>query len=109
MVEFLLGRKGGGTSILRRFKASFFLRSGPNRGRSPVEWGDFPYVRSSVLPSVLRLGWLAGPQIWLDGPQARLAGPQIWLDGPQARLAGPQARLAGPQIWLSVTIYIRTV
>ena len=24
--------------------------SGPNRGRSPVEWGDFPYVRSFVCP-----------------------------------------------------------
>ena len=26
--------------------------SGPDRGRSPVEWGDFPYVRPSVHPSV---------------------------------------------------------
>ena len=24
--------------------------SGPDRGRSPVEWGDFPSVRSSVRP-----------------------------------------------------------
>ena len=24
-----------------------FLGSGPDRGRSPVEWGDFPFVRSS--------------------------------------------------------------
>ena len=33
-----------------------FLGSGPDRGRSPVEWGDFPYVRlfvhTSVRPSV---------------------------------------------------------
>ena len=27
--------------------------SGPGRERSPVEWGDFPSVRSSVHPSVL--------------------------------------------------------
>ena len=26
--------------------------SGPNRGRSPVEWGDFPFVRPSVRLSV---------------------------------------------------------
>ena len=28
-----------------------FLGSGPDRGRSPVEWGDFPFVRSSVRSS----------------------------------------------------------
>ena len=26
--------------------------SGPDRGQSPVEWGDFPFVRPSVRPSV---------------------------------------------------------
>ena len=93
--------------------------SGPDRGRSPVEWGDFPYVRPSVRPYVrpyvcsplwaiqpgLRPsqpglkpepGWLAGPQIWLAWPQAWLARPQAWLAGPQAWLAGPQAWLDGP-------------
>ena len=30
----------------------FFLGSGPGRGRSPVEWGDFPFVRLSVCPFV---------------------------------------------------------
>ena len=29
-----------------------FLGSGPDRGQSPVEWGDFPSVRTSVRPSV---------------------------------------------------------
>ena len=29
-----------------------FLGSGHDRGRSPVEWGDFPSVRPSVHPSV---------------------------------------------------------
>ena len=29
-----------------------FLGSGPDRGQSPVEWGDFPYVRPSVRPYV---------------------------------------------------------
>ena len=27
-----------------------FLGSGPGRGRSPVEWGDFPSIRTSVHP-----------------------------------------------------------
>ena len=29
-----------------------FLGSGPDRGQSPVEWGDFPYFRSFVCPFV---------------------------------------------------------
>ena len=43
-----------------------FLGSGPDRGRSSVEW-------PSLKPEA---GWLAGPQTWL-------AGPQTWLDGPE--------------------------
>ena len=43
-----------------------FLGSGPGRGRSPVEWGDF--VCLFVRPSV---------------PTARLESPQTWLEGPQ--------------------------
>ena len=39
-----------------------FLGSGPDRGRSPVEWGDFPPVRSSP-----PLAWMAGPQAWPEG------------------------------------------
>ena len=27
-----------------------FLGSGPDRGQSPVEWGDFPSVRLAVRP-----------------------------------------------------------
>ena len=33
-------------------KIHAFLGSGPNRGRSPVEWGDFPSVRPSIRTSV---------------------------------------------------------
>ena len=44
-----------------------FLGSGPGRGRSPVEWGDFPsvrpyvrtYIRTSIRPSPLKPGWEA--------------------------------------------------
>ena len=38
-------------------KTSSFLGSGPDRGQSPVEWGDFPYVRSSVHPSIRSPPW----------------------------------------------------
>merc|ERR1712055_910981 len=40
LLYFLLGFHGGRQG------------SGPNRGRSPVEWGDFPFVRLFVHPSV---------------------------------------------------------
>ena len=47
--------------------------SGPNRGQSPVEWGDFPFVRSfrpgwlGLRPGWLglRLGWLGLIPGWL--------------------------------------------
>ena len=39
--------------LSKRSPSSFqFLGSGPDRGRSPVEWGDFPSVRPSVRPYV---------------------------------------------------------
>ena len=91
LLYFLLGFHGGRQG------------SGPDRGRSPVEWGDFPSVRTSVRTSIhpfpplnhparpeaqpasqpsLRLqGWLAGPQAWLAGPQAWLDGPEGGTDG----------------------------
>ena len=56
-----------------------FLGSDPDRGRSPVEWGDFPSVHSFVHTPA----WLDGPQTWLGGPQTWLYGPQTWLGGPQ--------------------------
>ena len=34
--------------------------SGPDKGRSPVEWWDFPYVRTSVHSPIL-----AEPEAWL--------------------------------------------
>ena len=42
-----------------------FLGSGPDRGRSPVEWGDFPYVRPYVRTSV--------PPLWAIQPGLRLS------------------------------------
>ena len=82
-----------------------FLGSGPDRGRSPVEWGDFPYVCSSVRPFIrppsqarssrheaqptraeaqpTRLEGQIASQASGLRLQAWLAGPQAWLDGPE--------------------------
>ena len=49
------------------FSFYLFLGSGPNRGQSPVEWGEIPYVR------LFPLGLLGGPQA---GPQTPLVGLQ---------------------------------
>ena len=39
-----------------------FFGSGPDRGRSPVEWGDFPSVRTSIPPPLwaIQLGLRPG-------------------------------------------------
>ena len=60
--------------------------SGPDRGQSPVEWGDFPFVRSSVRPSVRSppsglAGWASGLAGWASG----LAG---WPRGGNGRKDG---------------------
>ena len=89
LLHFLLGFHGGRQG------------SGLNRGQSPVEWGDFLFVRPFVCSSI-RPPPLAGLQAWLAGPQTLLAGPQTWLTGPQTWLAGPQAWRAGPQTWLAL-------
>ena len=57
--------------------------SGPDRGRSPVEWGDFPFVRPSVRPS---LHPSVRPSIHPSVPP---------LEGPRASQAGLRARQAG--------------
>ena len=73
---------------------SAFLGSGPDRGRSPVEWGEIPSVRPSVPP-------LAGPQTLLAGPQTPPAGPQTLLAGPQTPPASPLSPLNAlrPLVW----------
>ena len=68
----------GGSLVLLYFLPSFHggrQGSSSDRGQSPVEWGDFLFVRPFVSPSVhspllaIQPGWLAGPQAWLDGPE----------------------------------------
>ena len=71
----------------------FFLGSSLNRWRGPIEWEDFPSVRTSVGTSVCSLLWAIQPGL---KPVAWLAiWPQTWLVGPQAWLARSQAWLAG--------------
>ena len=66
-----------------------FLGNGPDRGQSPIDWGEMPSVHTPPPETPL----LAGPQAHLAGHQA---GHQALLAGPRAALAGPQALLAGP-------------
>ena len=69
-----------------------FLGSGPERGRSPVEWGEILYLCPSVRPYI-RTSPLASPLTPLAGPQTPLAGPQTPLAGPQTPLADLQLAL----------------
>ena len=46
--------------------------SGPNRGQSPVEWGDFPYVCAFVClpvhpPTLGLVGWASDLVGWASG------------------------------------------
>ena len=70
--------------LMGRVSRIQFLGSGPDRGQSPVEWGEILYVRTSVRPSPPALLALQA------GPQAPLTGPQAPLTGPQAPPAGPK-------------------
>ena len=47
--------------------------SGPDRGRSPVEWGNFPYVRPSVCLLPL---WAIQPGLRFSPPGLK---PEPWL------------------------------
>ena len=51
-----------------------FLGSGPIRGQSPVEWGDF----SSVRPF---LQYIQGLTSWIKGLAGLLGGLAGWLGG----------------------------
>ena len=71
-----------------------FLGSGPDRGQSPVEWGDFPSVRTSVPP-------LEGPRASQAGLRPSQAGLRAWLTGSEGYLAGSEAWLAGSEACLT--------
>ena len=77
----------------------FFLSSGPNRGRSPVEWGDFPFVcsfvRSSVRPFVRPFVHLSVPPLGQPArPEAQPARPEAQPARPEAQPARSEAQPA---------------
>ena len=67
-----------------------FLGSGPGRGRSPVEWGEIPSVRSSVPPGGLPAGSEGPPA----GFEALPAGFGTLPAGSKALPAGSEAHPA---------------
>ena len=89
--------------LLICFEHSFawFLGSGPDRGRSPVEWGDFPSVRTSVRPSIPPLKGPRASQAGLRPSQSGLRASQAGLRASEAWLAGSEAWLAGSEAWLA--------
>ena len=61
-----------GSLALLYFLLSFYggrQGSGPNRGRSPVEWGDFPFAHPSIRPSA--------PPLWAIQPGLRPRGGNV--------------------------------
>ena len=74
LLYFLLGFHGGRQG------------SGPDRGRSPVEWGDFPFVRSYVRTYVR-------PPLWAIQPGLRPRQPGLRPSQPCLRPSKPDPRL----------------
>ena len=98
-------------------KIQTFWGSGPNRGQSPVEWGEILFVYLTIRPSALvwlalRPCWLALTPCWLALRPLQLALRPLQLalklgfrkivlvlyvlpldagDGPQILLIGPYA------------------
>ena len=62
--------------------------SGPDRGQSPVEWGDFPFVRSSVRMFVC-------PPLWAIQPGLRPSQPGLRPSQPDLRPSQPASQASG--------------
>ena len=94
LLYFLLGFHGGRQG------------SSPNRGQSPVEWGDFLYIRPSVGLSVcpyicLSPLWVIQPGLRPSQPGLRPSQPDPQVDHP-GPLAGFQTlKLALQAVWLA--------
>ena len=73
LLYFLLGFHGGRQG------------SGPDRGRSPVEWGDFPSVRTFVCLFV-------HPPLWAIQPGLRPSQPGLRPSQPGLRPRQPALR-----------------
>ena len=91
------------------FPCSTFLGSGPDRGRSPVEWGDF--VRTSVHPSVrLSIHTYVRPSVpplWAIQPGLRPSQPGLRPSQPGLRPSPPVLRPSQPGLrpgWLGLRL-----
>ena len=90
-------------------KLGLSIRPSNYPGQSPVEWGDFPYIRTSAGPYVRTyvLPPLEGPrasrvglrpsQSGLKASQAGLRASQLSLRASQPGLRGSEACLAGSE------------
>ena len=108
LLYFLLGFHGGRQG------------SGPNRGQSPVEWGDFPSVLVRTLVRPPPLCQPARPETQTarsEGQTARSeaqtdsrdwqAGPLAWLDGPEGE--GVDGRTDGRTDKRKISPFYRTL
>ena len=77
--------------LLRFFSgfASEFLGSGPNRGQSPIEWGEIPSIRLFVHLTPKGLSQAQG------GPSQVLEGPSQAQEHQIQALGGPSQALGG--------------
>ena len=73
-----------------------FLGSGPDRGRSPVEWGDFPFVRPFVRSSVRPPLWASQPGLRPSQPGLRPSQPGLRASQPGLRASQPGLRPSQP-------------
>ena len=79
----------------------WFLGSGPDRGQSPVEWGEIPFVHLFVRPSVPPSGWPSNPTGWPLDPVGWPSDPSSWPSDPSSQPSDPSSRASDPSSWPS--------
>ena len=72
-----------------------FLGSGPDRGQSPVEWGDFPFVRTYVCTSVRPPLWAIRPGLRPSQPGLRPSQPGLRPSQTGLRPSQPASQVSG--------------
>ena len=72
----------------RNFAIFPYLGSGPDRGRSPVEWGDFPSIRPYVCPYV--------PPSVRPSPPSRAQEPARQALDPASQVSEPARQASEP-------------
>ena len=72
-----------------------FLGSNPDRGQSPVEWGEIPSVRLSIFPTICYLVGI--PALYLRGLRACWKGHRAYHRGLRACQRGLHDQQRGPR------------